>query len=203
MNLTGLNHPDKWPENQYKKGFFKTRYKYKWRAPIICGAVKKILNPKSVIDIGCATGDLVAAYPDLGITAKGIEGSKNCLDFLECDRADIFILDLRIPIVQIPEKFDLATCFEVAEHIEPEYADIFTDNLCSFSDKILMSAALPGMRGHHHYNCQPAEYWNDKFKERGYYSKSEVVKLFKTEWISWKRKPGIKAYYENLLYFEK
>ena len=202
--VTGLNHPDKRPENQYKKGFFKTRYKFKWRAPIVCRVIKEILNPGSVIDVGCATGDLIAGFRDIGINAYGIEGSKNCIEYLECQKNHVHIHDLRIPLLRVNlTNYDLVTCFEVAEHIEPEYADIFVDNLCKLSCRILMSAAPPGVKGHHHYNCQPAEYWNDKFSDRGYFRSDAAVLMFRQKWLPWKNKPGIKAYYDNLLYFQK
>lgn len=203
MDLSGLNHPDRKLENQYKKSFFKGRHKLKWRAQIVCGAIIKILEPDRLIDVGCATGDLVAEFLAMGIDAYGIEGSNNCREYLECPEERIFHLDLRVPIVEISDRYDLAICFEVAEHIEPDYADIFVDNLALLSNRILISAAPPGQGGRCHWNCQPVEYWNEKFMDRGYYFRSGVVKEFRAEWNFWRSKPGIKAYYENLLYFEK
>lgn len=203
MDLTELNHPDRMLENQYKKSFFKNRSRLNWRAPIICGAIKNILEPERLIDVGCATGDLVAEFLVMGIDAYGIEGSNNCREYLECPGERIFHLDLRVPIVEKSDRYDLSICFEVAEHIEPDYADIFVDNLALLSDRILISAAPPGQDGRCHWNCQPAEYWADKFMQRGYYFRQLFVTALRSEWSAWKMKPGIKAYYENLLYFEK
>lgn len=205
MDLAGLNHPDRKLENQYKKTFFKNRRRLKWRAPIVCSAIKEIINPASVVDVGCATGDLVAAYEDFGISAWGIEGSKNCIEFLECKREKVIIHDLRTPLNTLLEypKFDLATCFEVAEHIEPDYTDIFIDNLCKLSDKILISSAPPGQKGRDHFNCQPFDYWVLRFAKLDYVYNDYMVQDLRGAWKPWKNKPGIKAYYENLLYFEK
>jgi hypothetical protein len=192
-------------EDQYKKSFFKNRHRLNWRAPIVCKAIKKIINPSDVVDVGCATGDLVAAYEQLGISSWGIEGSENCIEFLECERSKVIIHDLRMPLITLMEdpKFDLVTCFEVAEHIEPEYADIFIDNLRKLSDKILISAAPPGQGGHNHFNCQPFDYWVLKFAKRDYLYNGYVVEYLRKAWEPWKNKPGIKAYYNNLLFFEK
>ena len=42
------------------------------------------------------------------------------------------------------------------------------DNLTSFSDVILFSAAIPGQGGTHHVNEQWPSYWIEKFAVRGY-----------------------------------
>jgi hypothetical protein len=203
MDLSGLNHPDRKLENQYKKTFFKNRQRLKWRAPIVCGAIVNILKPEKLIDVGCATGDLIAEFLAMKIDAYGIEGSCNCREYLECPGERVFTLDLRVPIVSILNRYDLATCFEVAEHIESDYSDIFVDNLTMLSERIILSAAQPGQGGRCHWNCQPAEYWNEKFLQRGYYYNNIIVKALRAEWSAWRKQPGIKAYYENLLYFEK
>jgi hypothetical protein len=31
-----------------------------------------------------------------------------------------------------------------------------------------MTHAVPGQGGHHHVNCQPAEYWIEKMRKRNY-----------------------------------
>ena len=33
---------------------------------------------------------------------------------------------------------------------------------------VAITHALPGQGGHHHVNCQPAEYWIEKMAARGY-----------------------------------
>jgi hypothetical protein len=205
METQGLNHPDKRLENQYKKTFFKNRHRLNWRAPIVCRAIKEIINPMTVVDVGCATGDLIAAYEGFGICSRGIDGSENCIEYLECERHKVIIHDLRTPLITLLEnpKFDLATCFEVAEHIEPEYVDVFLDNLCKLSDKILISAAPPGQQGRNHFNCQPVDYWVLKFAKRDYFYNGYIVKDLRKAFTPWKERSGIRAYYNNLLFFEK
>ena len=62
---------------------------------------------------------------------------------------------------------DLVWSCEVAEHIVPERVDFFVDTLAN-GRVVAMTHALPGQGGHHHVNCQPAEYWISKMSERGY-----------------------------------
>ena len=186
----------------------------------MCKVINDIFHPKSVIDVGCATADLVKGFVDLNIDAYGIEGSKEVLPYLI--RSDeeapnmaegfnplssrILIEDLRVPYDNSWDevKFDLVTCFEVAEHIEEEYADIFLDNITGLSDKILMSYAEPGQEGHSHVNCQPFDYWFYKFSDRHYIYDAAIVEAVKKGLEPWRKKDGVKALFKHhLVYFER
>jgi len=195
-------------EDVYPKRFFKQRHKLNWRVPHVCNAVADIFGLKkgdAVIDVGCAIGDLVSGFLSMGFRAEGIEGSQGAVPFLVAPPYSIRILDIRLPIniknFNIPYK--LVTCFEVAEHLEPEYADTFVSNLASLSDTIVMSAAPPGQEGHGHVNCRPYEYWIGKFNERGYIYDNQAVYSLRQRWMDWRKKPGIKAFFDNLLVFKR
>ncbi|MCI5968659.1 hypothetical protein [Helicobacter sp.] len=73
-----------------------------------------------------------------------------------------------ISIIEGIKPFTLAQSLEVAEHIDMLYAENFIDLLTSLSDIVLFSAAIPFQPGTHHINCQPPQYWADKFLARGY-----------------------------------
>lgn len=185
----------------YKGSFFNKRWKLNWRAPYVCEAIRDILAPKRVIDVGCATGDLVKRFLELGVDAWGLEGSANVIPFLEIPEDRFLLYDLRLPLYV--GQYDLVICFEVLEHIEPEYADRLVRTLCLMSDRLLLSAAPPGCGGHYHVNCQFPDYWVEKLKEYGYTLNLDIGERLKKAWAPWKSKPGIKAYYEHLLFFEK
>jgi SAM-dependent methyltransferase len=189
-------------DSMYPESFFKTRHKLTWRMEIVCGAIQSVLKPSSVLDAGCAIGDLVAGFIALGIDAYGLEGSRNCMKYLVAPVGNIFFFDLR-GFVPLDRRYDLVTCFEVAEHIEREFAMQFVGNLCKLSHRVLMSAAPPGQGGRHHVNCQPPEYWQEQFTFYDYGRERDIERRLKRFWVPWARKPGIKAYYDNLLYFEK
>lgn len=198
----------------YGPRFFARRYKLNWRAPIVVASLREVFQlpaRSKVIDLGCATGDLVAEWRRLGFEAVGIEGSKGAQPYLESRH--IYFLDLTAPLKEnmkqiglVPHmlnKFALVTCFEVFEHIAPKHADQLVDNVCMFSDSAVVSAAPPGQGGHHHVNCRPREYWTEKFKERGFTPNMKKREKILNLWEPFKNKPGILAYYINLLVFEK
>lgn len=185
----------------YKGRFFARRKSLAWRVPIVTEAIIKELGPSTLVDVGCANADYVAGFLDRGVSARGIEGTDNCMNYLEVPEYRVTIADIREPI--LIGFFDLAICLEVAEHIEPEYVETFVDNLCGFSNRILMSAAGLGAKGHGHFNCQPKDYWIEKFKIRKYQLVNNIVEQIRKHWESWRKKKEMSSYYSNLMYFER
>lgn len=190
-------------EKIYGPRFFARRHRLNWRAPIVCKAIRDVLAPKSIIDVGCATGDLVAEFVIQGVQAFGIEGSTACLQHLECSASRLFLFDIRYPLPKGIGRYDLALCLEVAEHIEPEYAHQLIQNLGLLSGRILISAAPPGQGGHYHVNCRPPEYWVELFCIHAFKRVQCIERQIKQAWEPLRKKPGIKAYYENSMYFER
>jgi hypothetical protein len=184
-------------EDIYGPKFFARRHRLAWRCPILCNIINKVFEPKSIIDVGCAIGDYVQYWRNLGINAVGIEGSESVLPYALTDK--IYICDLRTEIVR--HHADLAVCLEVAEHIEIEYADIFIENLVRMSSRILMSAAPPGAGGHHHVNCQPKSYWIEKMLVHDYEYNPTVVTMLQFELRPWRHRKEL--YHNNLMFFQK
>jgi hypothetical protein len=198
----------------YGPRFFARRYKLNWRAQAVIGALWEVFHlpaRSKVIDLGCATGDLVAEWRKWGFEAYGIEGSRGAEPYLESRY--VYFFDLTEPLrpamekeavgVHMLNKFALATCFEVFEHIDQKYADQLVDNICQFSDHVVISAAGPGQEGHHHVNCRPKDYWIEKFSLCGYSREYTRECQLRYMWSKWKNKRGIQAYYHNLLVFER
>lgn len=186
----------------YKPGFYKRRDSLSWRAPLVCDPVINILAPESVIDVGCAIGDLVEYFIAEGLDAYGLEGTENVVPWLKISRERLFIGDLRTKI-RLQRRFDLAICFEVLEHIEPEYVDILLDNLTGMSDILLLSAAGPGQGGHYHVNCQFNDYWIAKLSRAGYAYDATIVSRIRTEWEPVSHKKEMSSYFSNLMFFKK
>lgn len=117
---------------------------------------------RSVLDVGCGEGHAVAAFHRQGVFAHGIDGLR-----MNLDRAVIPIAlhDLTRGPYTMP--VDLVWSCEVAEHIDPSFVDNYIGTLCN-GKIVAMTHALPGQEGHHHVNCQPAEYWIDLMRKRGY-----------------------------------
>ena len=188
-------------EETYNRRFFCRRYKLHWRAVPICDALWNLWKFKSIVDVGCATGDIVKEFEERGLDSWGVEGSSEAEEYIICK--NFKIVDLRDPVTIFDRRFDLCLCLEVAEHIEEAFVDIFVSHLIELSDIIVLSAAPPGQEGTGHVNCQPPEYWIKKFKSCEYGKNSIATDLLKYKLSPWKNKPGIKAYYHNLIVFEK
>lgn len=189
----------------YTERWFRLRPKLNWRTEHFCKAVWQVLGPfKTYVDLGCAIGEYVAYFRHVhNVLAVGFDGSENCLTHM-APGANVCIYDLRAPIEWADEpRFDVCTCLEVAEHIEPEYSDVLVGNCCALSDLILFTAAKPGQEGLGHVNLQPQSYWIKKFTDHQYTFRSDLTKRFIALLEPWKHKKGLKAYYENAMVFEK
>ena len=149
-------------------------------------------RPASVVDVGCGTGKALDYWLALGISdVVGLEGSAVAIEAsLNPDR--IQQADLSKP-VRLGRRFDLVYCIEVAEHIHPNFADIFVDTLTSLGDRILMTAAHPDQGGLGHLNEQPKEYWIQKMAARGF--RRELDKELEIQSLR-------DLYWENVMVFE-
>jgi len=108
-----------------------------WRAPIVCGAIKKVLNPQSVVDLGCATGDLVKGFREIGITAWGVDSAPAAKLVGVTDK--IINSDFTEPEFwdSTSMNWDLVTCFEVLRFIPIAKFEYLTDQICSHSRQFL------------------------------------------------------------------
>lgn len=123
------------------------------------------LHPTSVVDWGCASGLYLVPFRERGCTVFGLDGENEAGKQLP--RANFWRRDLR-QWVYLPLWFDLALCIEVAEHLQPKYADTLVENVARSADMVFWSAAVPGQHGLCHYNEQPWEYWYAKWKAQGF-----------------------------------
>jgi SAM-dependent methyltransferase len=124
------------------------------------------LAPKSLVDVGCGTGNWVAAALELGIDdVLGVDGEwvKNAELAISSDRLVIHDLRTRFTVAR---RFDLALSLEVGEHLPASSAGVLVQSLCGLSDVVLFSAAIPGQGGRRHLNEQWPSYWAQLFAEQ-------------------------------------
>jgi SAM-dependent methyltransferase len=125
------------------------------------------LGPRKTLDAGCAKGFLVAALRERGVDAEGFDISDYAVsDVPEAARGHVREGSLTQPI---EGRYDLVTCIEVIEHLDPADATVGVANLCAASDAVLLSST-PGDRGEAtHVNVQPPERWAQLFALQGFY----------------------------------
>jgi glycosyltransferase involved in cell wall biosynthesis len=154
--------------------------------------IKTELDPNSVLDIGCGPGHFVESLRSKGINANGFD-----ID----DRVDNKPYLTKRSIFDNTETADTVLCIEVAEHIEESLADQVVEKVVEATDKTLIwTAAQPGQDGIGHINCQPKQYWLDKFVAAGLVHDS-VTEQTLLQYI--KQGPHMGWFLNNLLLFRK
>lgn len=130
--------------------------------PVLWRFLIERFGVRSVLDVGCGEGHSVLFFHRLGVFAHGIEGLEANVRraVVPIARHDILSGPYLMPV-------DLVWCCEVAEHIDPAFVPNFVDTLAN-GRVVAMTHALPGQHGYHHVNCQPAEYWIELMKRKGY-----------------------------------
>jgi SAM-dependent methyltransferase len=118
--------------------------------------------------VGCGTGTFLSVLAKLGTQrVLGVDGGWVDRTLLDIDASDFLEHNLESAL-DIEEKFDLAICLEVAEHLSDDIADSLIASLTRMSDLVLFSAAIPGQGGNGHINEQWQSYWAKKFEKQGF-----------------------------------
>lgn len=125
------------------------------------------LEPRSVLDAGCAMGLLVESLRDRGVEAYGIDISEYAIERV---REDVRPFCRVASVTQdLDRDYDLIVCVEVLEHLEPADAELAVDNFCRHSRQVLFSSSPLEFREETHYNVRPPEYWARVFARHGFY----------------------------------
>lgn len=130
---------------------------------------------RSVIDVGCGEGHALDYFrEELGCSVVGIDGVAQ-------GKASILAHDYttgplpnedNVPFVS---RADLVWSCEFVEHVEERYVPNF---LATFqrADLVLMTHAGPGQPGHHHVNCQHADYWIGAMAASGFRHDADLTR---------------------------
>lgn len=155
------------------------------------------LETRSVVDVGCGIGTWLKVFEENGVHhVLGIDGNYVNKSLLKIDKSKFLEYDLE-KLFTAERKFDLAISLEVAEHLSINSADVFVKTICSLSDTVLFSAAIPNQGGQNHINEQEPNYWIEKFQREGYKLFDVVRPIF---WDNEKVDPW---YRQNMLLFTK
>lgn len=149
----------------YNKRYFQTiEQAEKVQAESLADILIEMYDPKSVGDVGCATGLYLVPFLTRGVVAVGWDSADYAVDqklVPGVEKADITETMVGINV-------DLAICLEVLEHIDNDLCGGVIQNLVNMSELIIFSAAQPGQKGTGHINCKPKKHWETLFNIRGY-----------------------------------
>lgn len=157
------------PEAPYDGAYYDTRVQGSLpSARIVVPALLKLLQPASVLDVGCGRGAWLKAFLENGVPdVRGVDG-----DYVERDKLLFPVerftpLDLHHP-ERLQGRYDLALCLEVAEHLPGSVAPALVEALTERAPVVFFSAAVPGQTGVDHVNEQWPDYWDALFARRSY-----------------------------------
>jgi GT2 family glycosyltransferase/cyclopropane fatty-acyl-phospholipid synthase-like methyltransferase len=132
----------------------------------IGASIVETLHPKSVLDVGCASGMLVEALRERRVEARGIDISHWAIDQVPLSIRPYCTVGTITD--EIEGHYELITCSEVLEHLPPFLSDQVVANLCRHTDTILFSSTSGHFDEPTHLNVEPAGYWAQLFFRQGF-----------------------------------
>lgn len=152
-------------------------------AAVVVPAIMQLLEPESVLDIGCGQGEWVDSFTRHGvIVAFGV-------DIFPPNRVGFSCHDLTEP-VDLGVTFDLVLCLETGEHLPEEAADTLVNTIAHHANHyVVFGAAVPGQAGKGHINCQTPEWWHAKFAAYGFKAQDTLRPLI--------QHPAVSAWYRD------
>jgi SAM-dependent methyltransferase len=146
----------------------------------IANRIYQDIQPKTVLDAGCAYGFLVESLRNRDIEAFGIDISEFAIENVH---ADIKSYCWQGSITEpFPQKYDLIVTIEVLEHMPKVQAEAAVANLCKHSNDVLFSSSPFDYKEPTHFNVQPPEYWVSIFSRHGFYRDVDFDASFITPW---------------------
>jgi 2-polyprenyl-3-methyl-5-hydroxy-6-metoxy-1,4-benzoquinol methylase len=138
------------------------------------------INPKSVLDAGCALGFLVEGFRNRNIDAWGIDISEFAIQNVHPSiKSFCSVGSISQPF---PQRYDMILTIEVLEHLPKANAENAVANLCAHTDDIIFSSTPFDYKEATHYNVQPPEYWAELFARHGFYHDLDYDATFISSW---------------------
>ena len=138
------------------------------------------IQPKTVLDAGCAMGFLVEGLRNLGVEAYGVDVSEFAIENVDAGIRDYC---WQGSIVEpFPRSYDLIVSIEVFEHMDPQDAEAAARNLYNHTHDILFSSTPFDYKEATHYNVRPPEYWSELFAKQGFFRDVDFDAAFITDW---------------------
>lgn len=119
---------------------------------------------KTMYDVGCGPGGMVALAKSKGLKCIGIDGDYT-INYPK--ELDIVIHDFTIKPLILPLA-DLAWSCEFLEHVEEKYMDNYFSVFVTCRVVCCTFATIHSKKGHHHVNLKNQKYWDEKFMKYGF-----------------------------------
>jgi SAM-dependent methyltransferase len=138
--------------------------------------IVRTLEPKTVLDAGCAKGMLVGALREREVDAEGIDLS----EFAIAKADSRAVGHVRVGSLTEPfgKRYDLISCIEVLEHMTQPEALAAVANICASTDQVLISSTPDDFDEATHINVQPPASWSVMFADQGFYRRFDVDASF-------------------------
>jgi len=142
--------------------------------------IARDIQPRTVLDAGCAKGFLVEALRDRGVEAYGVDASEYAIS---CVRDDVKpYCKVGSVTDDLERDYDLITCIEVLEHLPLAESIDAMANLCRHSDDILFSSSPTNAGEATHINIHPPEWWAERFAQQGFYRDADYDATYVASW---------------------
>ena len=156
------------------------------------------LDFDTVLELGCGIGYIMEDMLLKNKKVFGIDKSEILKGIIADEIQPYFTFADLTEELDLPTH-DLAISTEVAEHLLPEFADIFVLNVCKHSKKwVCLTAAIPGQKGRNHFNLKPNSYWVKKVEKYDFEYRRDLtlkfrkIRVRKASWLI-----------DNMMIFEK
>jgi len=164
-------------------GFFHTMARHD--APAVMASLDRVFDgARSYYDVGAGTGAYASQAKRNGHRVLASEHSPLGRCWARLQGVECVALDLTRtpPAPTRDEHFDLAYCFEVAEHVPAPLGDRLVQHLASAAPRVVFTAAQPGQGGIGHINEQPRGYWIERFAREGLEYREDLASQLADEW---------------------
>ena len=140
---------------------------------------------RDFVDVGAGSGAYAAELTRRGKNVVACEHSPFGRFLARRQRVDIRPFDLNSqPPAVFGETFDLAYCFEVAEHLPEPLGLQLAVFVASLAPTVVFTAAQPGQGGTGHINEKPKGYWEKTFAEYGFSLDSVRTDALASQWMA-------------------
>jgi hypothetical protein len=138
------------------------------------------LNPRHVLDAGCALGLLVETLRARGVDASGIDLSSYAIANAAPDVRP-FLREGSVAM-ELDRFYDLIVSIEVLEHMPSDEAVRAVENFCRHTDDVLFSSSPLDFSEATHVNVRPPEDWAAEFARHGFFRDVDFDASFITPW---------------------